>query len=188
MSSTVDGETTDLAGPQDFQVVELGINTFAAEDLEGARAFQQRTWDLERAVRGALKWASEAEGRLAHTRKALYDTPDADTAMLAESQRLQTEIDDILFELSGDDTRGDRNVFTPPSISDRVNRIVGSQWDTTSAPTQTEKDGYEWAADAFSIELTRLKSFASDLESFENQLEAAGAPWTPGRLPDWTNE
>ena len=188
MSSTVDGETTDLAGPQDFQVVELGINTFAAEDLEGARAFQQRTWDLERAVRGALKWASEAEGRLAHTRKALYDTPDADTAMLAESQRLQTEVDDILFELSGDDTRGDRNVFTPPSISDRVNRIVGSQWDTTSAPTQTEKDGYEWAADAFSIELTRLKSFASDLESFENQLEAAGAPWTPGRLPDWKME
>ena len=105
-----------------------------------------------------------------------------------ESQRLQTEIDDILFELSGDETRGDRNVFTPPSISDRVNRIVGSQWDTTSAPTQTEKDGYEWAADAFSTELTRLKSFASDLESFENQLEAAGAPWTPGRLPTWTKD
>jgi hypothetical protein len=186
MSSTVDGETTDLAGPQEFQVVELGINTFAADDLAGARAFQQKSWDLERAVRGALKWASEAESRLTHTRKALYDTPDADTAMLAESQRLQTVIDDILVHLRGDETKGDRNVFTPPSISDRVNRIVGSQWDTTSAPTQTERDGYEWAADAFSTELTRLKSFASDLESFENQLEAAGAPWTPGRLPDWT--
>ena len=186
MSSTVDGVTTDLGEPQEFKVVDLGINTFAAEDPAEARAFQQKTWELERAVRGALKWASEAESRLAHTRKALYDTPGGDTAMLAESQRLQTELDDIIVKLSGDETRQDRNVFTPPSISDRVNRIVGSHWDTTSAPTQTEKDGYEWAATAFSTELGKLKSFASDLDAFESQLEAAGAQWTPGRLPNWT--
>ena len=80
------------------------------------------------------------------------------------------------------------HVNTPPSISDRVNRIVGSQWDTTSAPTQTERDAYGWAADAFSKELGRLKAFASDLETFESQLEAAGAPWTPGRLPSWKKE
>ncbi len=188
MSSTIDGVTTDLAGPQEFGVVELGINTFKAADLAEVQAFQQKTWDLERAVRGTLKWAAEAESRLAHTRKALYDTPDADTAMLAESQRLQTELDDILVELSGDETRGDRNVFTPPSISNRVNRIVESQWDTTSAPTQTELDGYRWAADAFAKELGRLHEFAGDLEVFEGQLEAAGAPWTPGRLPEWKKE
>ncbi len=188
MSSTIDGVTTDLAGPQEFGVVELGINTFKAADLAEVQAFQQKTWDLERAVRGTLKWAAEAESRLAHTRKALYDTPDADTAMLAESQRLQTELDDILVELSGDETRGDRNVFTPPSISNRVNRIVESQWDTTSAPTQTELDGYRWAADAFAKELGRLHEFAGDLDVFEGQLEAAGAPWTPGRLPEWKKE
>jgi len=186
MSSTVDGVTTDLGQPQQFQVVELGINTFKAGDLAEVQAFQQKVWDLERAFRGAVKWATEADSRLAHTRKALYDTPAADTALLAESQRLQTELDDIVVELSGDETRENRNVFTPPSISERVNRIVQSQWDTTSAPTQTMKDGYEWAADAFAKELGRLKALASDLEAFENQLESAGAPWTPGRLPNWT--
>ena len=187
MSSAVDGVTTDLGEPQEFEVVDLGINTFARPMIPAeVQDFQQKVWDLERAFRGAVKWASEAESRLAHTRKALYDTPNADTAMLAESQRLQTELDDILVELSGDETRENRNVFTPPSISERVNRIVRSQWDTTSAPTQTKKDGYEWAADAFSKELGRLKALASDLETFESQLEAAGAPWTPGRLPNWT--
>ncbi len=186
MSSNVNGVTTDLAGPQEFEVVELGLNTFAAEDPAEARAFQQKTWDLERAVRGTLKWATEAESRIAHTRKALYDTPDADTALLEQSQRLQTELDDILVQLRGDETKGNRNVFTPPSISDRVTRIVGSQWDTTSAPTQTEKDAYGWAADAFSTQLGRLHEFAGNLEAFEDQLEAAGAPWTPGRLPEWT--
>jgi hypothetical protein len=186
MSSTVDGVTTDLAGPQEFEVIELGINTFAAEDLAEARAFQEKTWELERAFRGALKWAGEAESRLAHTRKALYDTPNADTDLLAESQRLQIELNDILVKLRGDRTRQQRNVNTPPSISSRVSRVVGSQWDTTSAPTQTERNGYEWAADAFAKELARLNALASDLDAFENQLEAAGAPWTPGRLPNWT--
>ena len=47
------------------------------------------------------------------------------------------------------------------------------------------KNGYEWAADAFAIQLGRLKAFAADLEAFEDQLESAGAPWTPGRLPNW---
>jgi len=185
MSSTVDGVTTDLGEPQEFEVVELGINTFKAEDLEAVQTFQQKAWDLERAFRGAVKWATDAESRIAHTRKALFDTPGADTAMLVESQRLQTEIDDILVQLTGDETRENRNVFTPPSISERVTRIVRSQWDTTSAPTQTKIDGYEWAADAFAKELGRLKALASDLEAFENRLEAAGAPWTPGRLPNW---
>jgi len=186
MSSVVDGTTTDLGQPQVFEVVDLGINTFAADDPAEVHAFQQKVSDLDRAFRGAVKWATDAESRIAHTRKALFDTPGADTAMLAESQKLQVEIDDILVELNGDETRENRNVFTPPSISERVNRIVRSQWDTTSAPTQTKKDGYEWAADAFSTELGRLKALASDLETFENQLEAAGAPWTPGRLPNWT--
>jgi photosystem II stability/assembly factor-like uncharacterized protein len=186
MASVVDGATTDLGQPQEFEVVDLGINTFAADDPAEVHAFQQKVADLDRAFRGAVKWATDAESRIAHTRKALFDTPDADTALLAESQKLQAEIDDILVELTGDETRENRNVFTPPSIAERVNRIVRSQWDTTSAPTQTKKDGYEWAADAFTKELARLKALSSELEAFENQLEAAGAPWTPGRLPNWT--
>jgi hypothetical protein len=150
--------------------------------------FQQKTARLERAVRSALSAAGEAEDRLEYTRKALIDTPGADTAMLAESQRMQTELNDILVQLRGDRTRSRRNVNTPPSISSRVFTIVYSQWDTTSAPTKTELDGYTWAAEAFATELTRLKTLFADLETFETQLEAAGAPWTPGRLPDWTME
>ena len=188
LSNNIDGAVTDIAGPQTFEVVELGLNTFAADDFAEAMTFQQKIARLERAVRGALEWADEASNRLDHTHKALYDTPNADAALLAESQRLQTELDDILVQLRGDRTKSRRNVFTPPSISSRVNRIVDSQWDTTSAPTQTERDGYRWAAEAFAVELGRLKSLAADLDALENQLEAAGAPWTPGRLPEWQQE
>jgi photosystem II stability/assembly factor-like uncharacterized protein len=188
VSSVIDGVVNDIAGPQSFDVVELGLNTFKADDLKEVSDFQQKTAELERAVEGALKAASEAESRIKHTRKALLDTPQADTAALAESQRLQTELNDILVKLRGDRTRGRRNVFTSPSISQRVSRIVGNRWDSTSALTKTDLDSYTWAADAFAVELDRLNALFTDLEAFETQLEAAGAPWTPGRLPSWSRD
>jgi photosystem II stability/assembly factor-like uncharacterized protein len=186
LSKLVDGVVTELAGPQSFTVVDLGLNTFKTDDPAATFAFQRQTAELERAVQGAIEWADEAESRLDHTRKAVQDTPQADASLIGEWQRLYSELMVITVELSGDRTRSRRNVFTPPSISDRVGRIVGSQWDTTGAPTETNVQDYEWAADAFSKELARLRAFARDLEAFEAQLEAAGAPWTPGRLPEWS--
>ena len=188
VSKVAKGVVTDLAGPESFDVVELGLNTFATDDFAAIAAFQKGAADLHRAVTGALKWAGEAKDRIAYTRKALSNTPNADTAMLAESQRLHTELNDILVEMRGDRTKGSRNVFTPPSVSDRVSRIVNGQWDTTAAPTGTNLQDYEWAAEAFATELGRLNALSSDLDAFEQQLESVGAPWTPGRLPSWTKE
>jgi photosystem II stability/assembly factor-like uncharacterized protein len=188
LSKVVDGVSTDLAGPQSFTVVDLGLNTFASDDPAAALAFQREVAELERALRGALKWADEAGERLKLTRKALYDTPGADAALFAESQRLQTELNDILVELRGDQTKENRNVFIPPSIAERVNRIAGSQWDSTAAPTRTNRDDARWAAESFERELARLTSFAAALAAFESRLESAGAPWTPGRLPEWRRE
>jgi len=30
-----------------------------------------------------------------------------------------------------------------------------------------------------------LKSIFADLSRLEQELQAEGAPWTPGRIPDW---
>ena len=51
LSKVVDGVVTDLAGPQKFEVVELGFNTFKTEDFAETLAFQKKTADLQRAVR-----------------------------------------------------------------------------------------------------------------------------------------
>jgi len=188
MSKKVGGVLTDLAGPEEIKVVPLGLATLPAEDIAEVLAFQQKTARLERAVHGAVEASNEAKDRLAHIRKALLDTPGADPALLAETRRLQTELDDIRVALSGDRTKSKRNVFTPPSIVSRVDRIVENQWNTTSPPTETERQAYGWAGEAFATELSRLRTLFTDLESLEIKLEAAGAPWTPGRLPSWEME
>ena len=185
LSFVIDGVETTLASPQEFEVVALNLATLSAEDAAEALAFERKTADLQRAVHGALAAADEAGDRLAHLRKALQDTPAAEAALSAQVEELQGDLNEIFLVLNGDHTRSKRNVFTPPSIVERVDRIVGNQWTTSSAPTETERSAYVWAGEAFAAELARLKSLVSSIDDLESQAEAAGAPWTPGRLPMW---
>jgi len=168
--------------------VPLNLATLPAADRQAAMAFQKKVQRLRRAVSGTLEAAGEAEVRFAHLRKAILDTPSADPKLLTELQRLQDELNDILLALRGDPAKSRRNVFEPPAISNRVDRIANALWTTTSAPTTTQEKAYRWAGEAFSGELERLGRVFDDLRALEDRLEEAGAPWTPGRLPRWTME
>jgi hypothetical protein len=78
---------------------------------------------------------------------------------------------------------------TPPSITDRVGYIVSAQRTSTSRPTQTQMNQYTVAAQEFEGVLAQLRQLIDvDLDKLEKQLEAAGAPWTPGRVPEWRPE
>ncbi len=185
LAVVVDGETRELAGPESFDVVTLDLATLAAEDPNEALTFRRKVADLQRAVHGALKAADETGERLAYMRKALRDTPEADPALSVEVEALQTDLNEILLILRSDSTRAKRNVFTPPSVVNRIDRIVGSQWTTSSAPTGTEREAFRWAGETFADQLARLTALRTKLESLEQRAEAAGAPWTPGRIPAW---
>ena len=72
------------------------------------------------------------------------------------------------------------------SIASRARTTVS--WNSTSAPTGTQQRAYEIAAEQFGEALANLRSLVSDLENLEAKAEAAGAPWTPGRVPTWSPE
>jgi hypothetical protein len=189
LAKEVDGELTELADAQDFKVVPLERATFPAEDKQEALEFQQKVARLQRGVRGAVKASEEAGTRLAYVRKALLDTPSADRAWLAEIDAVRGRLNEIDSKLRGDRTRSKRNVPAPPSILERVLNVVYDQWYTTSAPTQTHRDAYRYAGEEFTQVLADLRKLISeDLAGLEARLEKAGAPWTPGRLPDWQME
>ena len=188
LAKVVDGVTTPLGDPQKVRVMPLGLATLAAPDKEAAFAFQAKVASLQRAVHGAIDAAKEADTRLKYLRQAILDTPNADAALLATNVELQKRLDQITVELKGDPTRTKRDVETPPSISDRVDRIVGDQWVSTGMPTGTQTDGYRFASEAFTDTLARLRTLVDDdLAGLESKVEAAGGPWTPGRgVPTWS--
>ena len=82
-----------------------------------------------------------------------------------------------------------RNFNLPPSINERVGSIVGASRMSTARPTQTQIDQYMHAAAEFEGVLSQLRQLIEvDLQKLEKQMEAAGAPWTPGRVPEWKDQ
>jgi hypothetical protein len=177
------GEWTELAGPVTFEVEALALATLTAADEAAVARFQQEVRELRRQVLGASELTDEVKTRLDHLRQALVDTPEADPSLMAELEGLKARFDDIQLALKGDRTKAQRNVFQPPAIVNRVERIAADQWYTTQAPTTTHRQAFEWAEAAFAEEMAKLEQLVSDLEALETKADAAKAPWTPGRVP-----
>ena len=77
---------------------------------------------------------------------------------------------------------------TPTSVKQRVDIITSSLWNTTSAPTETYIKSYEFAANQFGNLLSELRLIDEEVKSLESKLEKFGAPYTPGRFPEWKKE
>jgi hypothetical protein len=128
----------------------------------------------------------EVDDRLEHLRQAVLETPSADQKLLNDLASIEADLDLMRIELKGDSSAARRNHAVAPSILGRIEGVVGDQWYCTSAPTQINRDSLRWAGEAFTESLPKLKSLVENrLQSLEQQLETASAPWTPGRFPTW---
>jgi len=177
------GVETLLGQPRTFVVESLGLATLGESDRRALLDFQKKAGELQRAMMGANEAAQETLRNTQFMKKALADTPRADARLAEAVLSLETRLREALRELVGDRTVRRRSEATLPSIMDRVSGQI-----TTTCPiTETAKRDYEIAADSFGTLLQKMHVLIEqDLKSLGDRLEAAGAPWTPGRrLPDW---
>ncbi|MCU1268472.1 MAG: hypothetical protein JWM21_4790 [Acidobacteria bacterium] len=189
VAKRVDGVMTPLAQPQEFQIVVDGQAGMSATDRVALVDFQQKVARLQRAVQGSLEAANSLKPRLVLIRRALLETPSAGDKLLDDAAALDKRTNEILRALRGDNALRARNINLPPSISERVGDIVGSQRMSTARPTQTQTTQYAAAAQEFEATLSQLRQLIEvDLARLEKQMEAAGAPWTPGRIPEWKDQ
>ena len=186
VSKRVNGVTSQVSTPQEFTVFVDGQAAMPAPDRAALVEFQQKVARLQRAVSGALETANQLKTRLGLIRRALHETPTADAKLTVDASSIEKRTNEILRALRGDNALRQRQEILPPSIIERVSTIVSDQRMSTSAPTQTQKDHYADAAKEFEEVLGQLRSLIEgDLARLEKAMEAAGAPWTPGRIPEW---
>ncbi len=184
-----DGSVKPLAEPRSFEVDVLHNATLPAENRAAVLAFQQKVARLQRAVLGARKLAGQIEDRLELARVAIASTPSLGPDVDEQAHQLELKLKTLQIALSGDRFLAERNENQPPSIVERVLNVVYGSWYTTAAPTQTQLDAYRYAGDQFEQVLGKLRNLATqEVPALEAKLEKAGAPWTPGRIPEWTPE
>ncbi|MCA1817439.1 MAG: glycosyl hydrolase [Acidobacteria bacterium] len=189
MAKRAGGVMTSVGTPQTFEVTVEEREGMTQADRDARVAFQQKVTRLQRAVTGALNTGEALRPRLAAIKRALLNTPDPGNKMINEATRLDDRAGEIMRQLRGDTVLQRHNENTPPSISDRVFSIIGDESATLSRPTRTQEEQYRVAAQEFEGVLAQLRQLVDvDLRNLEKQMEAAGAPWTPGRLPDWRDQ
>ncbi len=187
MSKVVLGQSTPLGEPVAFEA--RGLFEIPAADRTALLVFERKVAGLQRAVTGAEEAIDEAKARLTHIVQAILDTPSADAALAAEARAIETRLKDVEIAIRGDAALSAHSEPTPPAIADRVSAIVGAQWNATAPPTATSRDDYGFAAQAFAVELPKLRQILGvDMKKLEDAMELSGAPWTPGRIPVWQPE
>ncbi len=186
IAKRVGGVLTPLSKPQSFNIVLDNQVSLPAPDRTVLVEFQRKVARLQRAIFGALNVSNEVRTRLGLIKRALQETPAAEYRLTEQATAMEKRINSLLDQLRGDSTLNSRNENSPLSINQRVQGIIGEQAMSTSKPTQTQIDQYNAAADEFKQVLAELRQLIEgDLERLEKALEAAGAPYTPGRLPEW---
>ena len=186
LSKRVRGKATPLGQIREFKVVLDSGSPISEADAREYFTFQSDALKLQRAVSGTQEVANELASRLERIRRTLDQTPAVESKWTDIVRSLETKNRDILRALRGDTVLEALNENTPPSISDRVsymNRVLNN---ALQSPTQTQRDAYKIASEELRQELAKLRTLIEvDLRPLERAFDAAGAPWTPGRLPEW---
>ncbi len=181
MAMRVNGLVTPMPGTQSFNVAVEGREKMTDAERETLVAFQRQISALQRAVGGAIEVAATTKTRIGFLKRAANEAPVANQQFINQIKQFDDEINSILNSLRG----GRENTDTPPpSIASRVEVVADAIRLSSIAPTQTQIDQYNLSNEEFKPLLARLKGLVeNDLPAFEKSLETAGAPLTPGRLP-----
>jgi len=180
----VDGADTQIGPAQTFNVVPLYLSLMKESDRAAVLDFQRKAAALQRTVMGAGRATQEALTRIQYIRRGLDEIAGPDPKLVAQVNRIDTALRDINDQLNGDPILRRANEPALPSLLDRVNTAVNGLL-TTAPPTATHRESLELALAQAAPLLERLRQLiAVDLAEVEKQMNALGAPWTPGRVPE----
>jgi phage pi2 protein 07 len=153
-------------------------------DFKAIAEFQAKTREMLRQISSAGRTMGEASNRIRHMKAALLETPKATQKLFADLNQLEQQLAELRKRLYGDPIRQRLNENASPSIQSRVGHVAYGHWETTQNPTETFKRNIDIAEADFSKFRGDLGAYSNALKAYEAALEAAGAPYTPGRKFD----
>lgn len=184
LEKRVEGVVSSVGQPVSFRVVSLGLQTLEEKDKPARLEFEQKLAALQRKVFAANEAIDTARANCALIKTALLHTPSSPESLNVEVRRIGKQLDQISTQLRGDDTIASRNEPTPPSINARVSRAIDALLYSTAPVTDAQRKAHEIAASQLEPVLAQLRQLVeNDLVKLGRELEALGAPHTPGRLP-----
>jgi len=182
--SRIDGVLSPLGVPVTFAVVDADPSRRNPRNAT-VLASELRSAELERSALGASAYLNDLSGRLGFLRRAIDESARADSALIRRVRTLQTHLLDVQERLNGDPTRARRNESSPTGLLGRIQIALSqSRGSTLEAPTPAQMAQLDIVRNAITNILTEIRQLADvEVRAVEAAAEAAGIPWTAGRLP-----
>jgi len=178
------GKADQLAGPVTFNVIPLENTSMPAENRDELVAFKEQVNELSRALQGTQRAVGQLQTELKHIRKAIARIEQPTYVLLTDVRAIEAELRDIRIGLNGDGVAGTLDIDTPPSVSSRVRFVMFEQKYSTTTPTQTHRNSLAIADEEFRPLLERVRNVTKvEMTILREELQKAGAPYTPGALP-----
>ncbi len=180
------GVEKPLAGPVSF-AVKVGPE----EDLTPAQradllALRGRVAKLQSAFQGTSAVLDTLQERVALMKQAVEDAPQGTPALRAQARALEEKLQATALALRGNPEANSRTRPAPPSVASRISRVTSTMLGEKTLPTGTTREQFAIASEEFAGVLATVRALATvDIPKLEKALDAAGIPYTPGRLPDW---
>lgn len=175
----VNGSLEEQGDAESFLVKP--VNNKKATDTKSVALFQKETAELSRQISIAGEKMGELSERLRYIKAALVKTPKGAPKLFERFEELGDNLNELRTKLNGNPIKSSLNESTAPLIRSRVGQVAYAHWETTQAPTETQKRNIEIASVDFIKFQEELRSYLMKLESLEADLEEAGAPYTPNR-------
>lgn len=178
-----DSVFTPLGTPQRFRVVD--IDSALPGRAYASLGDQEKVAALQREVLGASALVSEGLTRVGYLKRAIDETPTADATLASRARVMENRLRDARELLSGDPTLGRHQEPSPQSLLDRLRGAVGGRSGSSLAPMNAaERAQFDYVRTQFSGVMPKIQQLIDvDLKGLEDAAEAAGVPWTPGRMP-----
>jgi photosystem II stability/assembly factor-like uncharacterized protein len=180
-----DGALEAVGEPQSLVGLPLNIASIPVEDHAELDAFNRKVAALSRAISAADAHRKELDGRLPYLEQAILSVGGDRAAWWQQLSGIRAELRELDRALNGDGLKVVEEGQSRLSLKGKTDMIMASLWVTTSGATGTFERAFEDANEGFADVLAILQQADGGVESLEDELESAGAPYTPGRVPVW---
>ena len=180
------GQIKELIADQEFDVKALNNTTLPAPDRKAMVQFQRDVSELTRVFAGTAEYNEDLLEKIAYLKQAIVNTPGVDQSLLLDAEKIEKALEEILFVFDGSSPKASDEEIPPRQVplNNRLQYIIWGQSGSTSAITNTSKEAYEIVKEALPGLINKLQKIADeDIKNLEEKLDAAKAPWTPGRVP-----
>ena len=177
----------NLTEPVSFKVKRLKNTTLPESDEKALVAYYKDLNNTVKKMYATENYAENLKKKVLLLKQTALKTSGATVELMTKIQKTEKSLNNLIFKLEGVSPKASYEEIPPHKlpISIRLEDLAWTHIESTAPVTKTEKDQLNIVKDELPAIITEMKKIATEtIPEIEKEMDTAGAPWTPGRIPD----